>query len=219
MTATVLTPPSSTAWDLLSLRSAVGPIVSDAVGESATDRLVVDAGDCPHPDAFLAAVVARLMVLERLDVAVAYVVGSPTRATRVYRLPVGAAARDLAHNGTPAPFPLIRDDAASVLVGRARHVGADGGPLLGEGYVDDTRLFDGEVAAVEIEPLGADGDLRGRVARRGWALPHRWRSGRAVQTGGPAVFVEREGVLTPRATGRSTFYPHHVPWRLVALTS
>lgn len=212
MTAVVLPPPESAAWDLLSLRGAVTPIVDEALGAPGADRLIVDA-QCDEPDAFLAAVLARLMVRERLDVEVAFVAPAPTRATRIHRLPVGGAARRLAETGTAAELPLIRDDAASVLVGRARHVGADGGPLVGESYLDNTRLFDGTVAAVEIEPLGVLPGLRGRVARRG--VPRRWTSGRAVQTGGPEVFVEREGILTPRAVPRSTFYPHHIPWRLV----
>ncbi len=210
MTTAVLTPPGLTDWDLFSLRPAVKPIVDAALADSGTSRLVVD-GDCAEPDSFLAAVLARLMVLERLDVEVAYVAGAPTRATRIHRLPTGAAARELAGAGTARERPLIRDDAASVLVGRARHVGADGGELTGEGYLDDLRLFDGTVAGVEIEPFGAG--LRGRVVRRG--LPRRWVTGRAVQTGGPAVFVEREGILTERAVPRSTFYPHHIGWRLV----
>lgn len=211
-------PPEMTGWDLLSLRSSVKPIVDEGLGTPGTGRLIVDAVGCREPDAFLGAVIARLMVLERLDVEVAYVAGAPTPATRIYRLPTGRTARELAASGAAQEFPLIRDDAAAVLVGRARHVGADGGPLHGEGYLDDIRLFDGVVAAVEIEPLGSAGDLRGRVVRRGLAgrFPSRWRSGRAVQTGGPAVFVEREGVLTPRATPRSTFYPHHIPWLLVS---
>ena len=202
-----------TAWDLLSLRSAIKPIVDDALGASPPQRLIIDASGCTEPDSFLAAVVARLMALERLDVEIAYVAPSPTHATRIYRLPSGRPARQLAEAGSARECPLIRDDAASVLVGRARHVGADGGPLHGESYLDNTRLFDGEVAAVEIEPAGPEGGLRGGVARRG--LPRRWLGGRAVQTGGPAVFVEREGVLTRRPSPRSTFYPHHLPWRLV----
>ncbi|MFT3901197.1 MAG: hypothetical protein QM728_13270 [Gordonia sp. (in: high G+C Gram-positive bacteria)] len=215
MPAAVLTPPAISDWSLLPLRSAVKSLVDEALAGGAV-RLVVD-GDCGHPDAFLGAVVARLMVAERLDVEIAYVPPRPTRATRVHGLPGGAAARALAEAGTAREFPLIRDDAASVVVGRARHVGADGGPLRGEGYLDDVRLFDGEAIAVEIEPLASAPGLRGRVARR--VLPTRWTPGRAVQTGGPEVFVEREGVLTPRPVPRSTFYPHHIPWRLVVPTS
>ncbi|MFT4199702.1 hypothetical protein [Gordonia sp. (in: high G+C Gram-positive bacteria)] len=216
MTAAVLTPPDLADWSLLSLRAAVKPVVDDALADTGIDRLIVQA-EGPRADAFLGAVVARLMTLERLDVEVAYVTDGPTVATGVYRLPTGPAAAELARTGLAREFPLIRDDAASVLVGRARHVGADGGPLSGECYLDDLRLFDGEVAAVEIEPLPHLPGLRGRVPRR--VIGRRWTSGRAVQTGGPAVFVEREGVLTPRAAPRSTFYPHHVPWRLVVPTT
>ncbi|NNG98301.1 hypothetical protein HLA97_13725 [Gordonia araii NBRC 100433] len=208
-----MTSPELTDWTLLEVRSAVKPLVDDAL--AGATRLTVDSRDCREPDTFLAAVLARLMVLERLEVEVAYVAERATPATRIHRLPVGAAACDLARTGQARERTLIRDDAASVLVGRARHVGADGGRLLGESYLDDHRLFDGEVRAVEIEPHGQG--VRARVARSG--LARRWIAGRAVQTGGPAVFVEREGVLTPRAVPRSTFYPHHLPWLLVRPTS
>lgn len=210
MTAAVLTPPETDDWTLLGLRSAVKPIVDEAVA-GGSSRLVVDARACAHPDAFLGAVLARLMAVERLDVEIAYVAAAPTAATRRLSLPIGAAALALAESGRADELPLIRDDAASVLVGRARHVGEGGGKLIGEGYLDSQRLFDGEVAAVEIEPSG-DG-VRARVSRRG--VPRRWIVGRAAQTGGPAVFVEREGILTPRPTPRSTFYPHHIGWLLV----
>ena len=98
------------------------------------------------------------------------------------------------------------------LVLGARHLGAEGARLHGEAYVDSDRLFDGEVDAVEIEPVREMPGVRGRVARR---LPGGWKVGRAVQTGGTNLVVEREGVLTDRPVKRSTFYRHHVEWKLV----
>jgi hypothetical protein len=36
-----------------------------------------------------------------------------------------------------------------------------------------------------------------------------------VQTGGIDLVVEREGALTPRVVKRSTYYRHHLDWKLV----
>nr|WP_228461200.1 hypothetical protein [Gordonia spumicola] len=165
-----------------------------------------------EPDVFLSQVVAALMKTERLDVEIAYVAPHSTPATKAYRLKHGAGALAVAESGVARALPLIRDDAATVLVGRARHLGSGGDKLHGETYVDSERLFDGEVAAIEIEPTVDEPGVRGRVAR--W-IPGGWRSGRAVQTGGTNVTVEREGVLTDRVVKRSTFYRHHVDWKLV----
>lgn len=184
-----------------------------ALADSSTTRLVVaPPDDYPDPDAFFASVVGIAMRHERLDVEFAYVAPRATPATRAYGLPHGEAASRLAQSGAAQELPLIRDDAASVLVGRARHRGADA-KLHGETYVDSVRLFDGEVRGVVIEPLTAAPGVRARLDRR--LRPGGWLTGRAVQTGGTNLVVEREGVLNPRPVKRSTFYRHHLDWKLV----
>lgn len=188
--------------------------IGHLLDDDATRRVVVAVDDAAaHPDAFLAAVIAALMVAERLDVEVAYAPANPSAATRVYGLPHGAAAERLATEGIATSFPLIRDDAATVLVGSARHLGADGAQLHGETYVDNDRLFRGEVRGVLIEPTRAEPGLRARVERR--LRPGRWHHGRAAQTGGSNLLVEREGIVTRRVVKRSTFYRHHVDLKLV----
>jgi len=202
-------PPGSEAAALARRLSAV-------LDDPAITRIVVapppkrESGE--NPDAFFGAVVGVLMRHERLDVEVAYAAPEATAATSVYGLPHGEAARALAEHGAAQALPLIRDDAATVLVGRARHRGADGEALVGETYVDSERLFEGRTRAVQIEPLTVEPGVRGRVQRR---LPGGWLTGRAVQTGGANLVVEREGVLTPRTVKRSTFYRHHLDWKLV----
>ena len=194
----------------------VGAIVTDAVADPTITRLIVappaESTSGVAPDRFFSQVAAALMKIDRLDVEVAYVAPHRTAATRAYGLKHGARAMALAESGVAETLPLIRDDAATVLVGLARHVGADGAKLHGETYVDSDRLFDGDVGAVEIEPTVQEPGVRGRIARR---LPGGWKRGRAVQTGGTNLMVEREGELTERVVKRSTFYRHHIDWKLV----
>ncbi|GAA3954837.1 hypothetical protein [Gordonia caeni] len=193
--------------------AALSRAVTAALADPAITRLIVvpPAGGA-HPDVALSNVAGVLMRHERLDVEIAYVAPVATPATRAYGLPHGAAARDLADHGAAQEIPLIRDDAATVLVGSARHLGTDGAKLHGETYVDSERLMDGDVRGVLIEPLTEAPGVRARVQR---LRPGGWLSGRAVQTGGTNLVVEREGVLTPRVVKRSTFYRHHIDWRLV----
>lgn len=192
-------------------RKAVRRVVDAALADR-PDRLIVEPGDSAYPDVLLAEVVATLMIAERLDVEIAYAPTSATAATTRYGLPHGPAALDLARHGDARELPLIRDDAATVLVGTARHLGADA-KLHGESYVDDSRLFAGSVRGIRIEPTREAPGLRARVERR--LRSGRWHIGRAAQTGGTNLVVEREGVVTERIVKRSTFYRHHVDWKLV----
>lgn len=161
-------------------------------------------------DADLAAVLTRLLRAERLDVEVAYVPARRTPATRAYRVPAGRRAARRALGGSARRVTLIRDEAGSVIVGRAHWLPPDGARVVhGEAVVDDTRLFDGEVAAVRIEPTLAMPGLRASV-RRG-----RWVPGRAAQLGSTGVTVVRDGVAAPRASRRSTFYRNVEGWLLV----
>ncbi|GAB91123.1 hypothetical protein [Gordonia rhizosphera] len=200
---------SESTADKRAVRAAVAAPLTDPE----VSRLIVFPSAVEGADAFFAQVMAVLMAMDRLDVEVAYCAPAPTRATRIYRLPHGAAARRLAEEGHARDLPLIRDDAGTVLVGRARHRGADDAKLHGETYVDNDRLFNGEVRGVEIEPLPEPPGLRARLERP--LIAPRWHLGRAAQTGGTNIVVEREGVLTPRVVKRSTFYRHHVDMKLV----
>jgi hypothetical protein len=108
---------------------------------------------------------------------------------------------------------LIRDEAGSVIVGRARWLPPDDRPAIhGEAVVDDTTLFDGEAAAVRIEPTLAMPGLRVSIQQGPW---RRWIAGRAAQLGSTGVTVVRDGVAAPRAARRSTFYRHVEGWLLV----
>lgn len=189
------------------------PIISALTAtltDPAVGRLVLVAGP-EQPDAFCAAVIGRLMLLERLDVEVALVLPFSTPASVVYGLPSGKAAAALAVRGTATEVPLIRDDMAIVLLGRARQRGADG-EFDGESYVDSTLLVRGKAKAVVIEPVAEMPGVRARLDKRFRA---RWHVGRAAQTGAPALIVERDGIIAPRPTKRSTFYRHQQNWHLV----
>ena len=157
---------------------------------------------------------SRLLRAERLDIEVAYVPHRRTAATRVYRLPAGRLAARRIRNGSARRAPLIRDETGSVIVGRAQWLPADAQRLLhGEAVVDDTVLFDGDVAGVCIEPTSSLPGLRARV--HGVGLRRRWITGRAVQLGSTGVAVIRDGVPAPRAARRSTFYRNVEGWLLV----
>jgi hypothetical protein len=184
--------------------SDAGPGVIDAAIGGRRRLVIVGA------DADLAATLTRLLRAQRLDVEVAYVPGRRTRATRVYRLPAGHRAARRARHGSARRVTLIRDDTGSVIVGRARWLPEDGGRSLhGEAVVDDTVLFDGDVAGVCIEPTQGVPGLRARI--RGG----RWVAGRAAQLGSVGVRVERDGVFASRAARRSTFYRHVEGWLAV----
>jgi hypothetical protein len=164
-------------------------------------------------DADLAAVLARLLRADRLDVEVAYVPPRRTRATRVYRIPAGRRAARRARRGSARRVTLIRDETGSVIVGRARWLPPDDRPVIhGEAVVDDTTLFDGEVAAVRIEPTLAMPGLRASIQKGPW---RRWVAGRAAQLGSTGVTVVRDGVPAPRTARRSTFYRNVEGWLLV----
>jgi hypothetical protein len=164
-------------------------------------------------DADLAAVLARLLRAERLDIEVAYVPRRRTAATRVYRLPAGRRAARRSKSGSARRASLIRDETGSVIVGQADWLpdpSSSDRLLHGEAIVDDNPLFDGDVAGVCIEPTSAPPGLRARVHGR-----RRWITGRAVQLGSTGVVVVRDGLSAPRSARRSTFYRHIEGWLLV----
>jgi hypothetical protein len=191
----------------LPVHRAEGPAEIDAAIRRCRRLVVVGA------DADLAAVLTRLLHSERLDIEVAYVPGRRTGATRVYRVPAAGRAARRARRGSARRVPLIRDETGSALVGRAGWLPADHLRVIhGEAVVDDTTLFDGEVAAVCIEPTLAMPGLRARVRDGRW---RRWVAGRAAQLGSTGITVVRDGVPAPRTARRSTFYRNVEGWLLV----
>ncbi|MCA2265894.1 peptidase M50 [Mycobacterium marseillense] len=190
---------------LRSHRVAGEPDLDAAIGPYR--RLVVVGAD-----ADLAAVLTRLLRAERLDIEVAYVPPRRTRAARIYRLPAGRRAARRAVRGSAQRVTLIRDETGSVIVGRAAWVPTkDERVIHGEAVVDDTTLFDGDAAAVFIEPTLAMPGLRASLKGR-WRP---WVTGRAAQLGSTGAVVLRDGVQAPRPGRRSAFYRNIEGWLLV----
>ena len=147
-------------------------------------------------EADLAAVLSGLMRKNLLDIEVAHV-SSWLSARRAVS---GAARRT----------PLIRDDTGTALVGAALWLPPAGQAVIhGEAVVDDTVLFDGEVAGVRIEPSAQMPGLRATVVR---GRRRHWITGRAVQLGTTGACVVRDGVAGDREVRRSTFYRHTTGW-------
>jgi len=164
-------------------------------------------------DADLAAVLTRLLRADQLDIEVAYAPPRHTLATRIYRLRAGRRAARRARRGSARRVALIRDETGSVIVGRASWLPADDRELIhGEAVVDDTTLFDGDVAAVRIEPTLAMPGLKASVHN---GIRRRWVAGRAAQLGSTGVTVVRDGIPAPHAARRSTFYRNVEGWLLV----
>lgn len=178
----------------------------------------LDAADSPRlvvvgDDGALAATVTRLMRGERLHVEAAYVAASRTPVTRLHGLPVGERAARLAVDGAASALPLIRDDSGTALVGEATITGPDGGPLVGEAYADSERVFSGEIPHLTVTPTVELPGVRASAGRR--LLRTRWLPARAVQLGAVGAVVTRDGVTTPRALKRCSFYRDTREWLLV----
>jgi hypothetical protein len=194
----------------------------DAAGDHAGGSQALDAAIAEvrrivvvGADADLATVLTRLLRTGRLDVEVGYAPRRRTAATRVYRVPAGRRAARRARRGSALRVPLIRDETGSAIVGAAYWRPPNDASLLhGEAVVDDTALFDGDVAGVRIEPTAALPGLRARVSGR-LGFSGRWVPGRAAQLGTTGVAVIRDGIPAPRAARRSTFYRNTEGWLLV----
>ncbi len=176
----------------LTVQQVYGPDDIDAAVGCCRRLIVVGS------DADLAVVLTRLLRADRLDVEVGHATG--WREAR------------RARRGTAQRIPLIRDETGHVITGAAEWRGEDGAALRGEAVVDDTQVFDGEVAGVRIEPTRAMPGLRATVIGQG---RRRWVTGRAVQLGTTGARVVRDGVLAPQTVRRSTFYRHTEGWLLV----
>jgi hypothetical protein len=164
-------------------------------------------------DADLAAVLTRLLRTEKLDVEIGFVSPRRSPATRVYGLAAGWRAARRARRGSARRVPLIRDETGSAIVGTAEWRSARDTSLLhGEAVVDDTVLFDGDVAGVRVEPTLAMPGLRARVLG---GHRRRWVAGRAAQLGSTGAGLARDGVPAIRPVRRSTFYRDTEGWLLV----
>jgi hypothetical protein len=150
----------------------------------------------------LGTVLTRLLRADRLDVEVGHV-RKPWHARRAR---TGAAMR----------VPLIRDETGTVITGAAYWLPPDetARTISGEGVVDDTVLFDGEVTGVRVEPTSDMPGLRASVLTSRMR-PRRWVTGRAAQLGTTGALVVRDGVPTARPVRRSTFYRHTQGWLAV----
>jgi hypothetical protein len=147
-----------------------------------------------HTD--LAATLTLLLREDRLDVEVGFVTSRWGSARQ---------ARD----AVAQRVPLIRDETGTVIVRLARWLPDGAETIIGEVIVDDSVLFDGTSAGIEIEPLNTAPGLRARPIGGG---PRRWVAGRAAQLGSTGALVERDGVAAPRAVRRSTFYRNVQGW-------
>jgi hypothetical protein len=164
-------------------------------------------------DADLAAVLTALLRAETLDVEIGFVSAHRSAATRVYRLAAGRRGANRALWGIAQRVPLVRDDTGQAIAGAAMWRGADG-LLHGEAVIDDTTLFDGDVAWVRVEPMVTVPGVRAAVvSARGYT--GRWVTGRAAQLGTTGAVVSRDGVRSEHPVKRSTFYRHTKGWLLV----
>ncbi|MDT5104719.1 MAG: hypothetical protein QOI25_2232 [Mycobacterium sp.] len=150
----------------------------------------------------LGVVLTRLLRADRLDVEV----GLVNRPWQARRARIAGARR----------LPLIRDETGTVVAGAAYWLPPDEAArtIAGEGVVDDTVLFDGEVTGVRVEPTADPPGLRASVLT-GRMRPRRWVTGRAAQLGTTGALVVRDGVAAPRPVRRSTFYRHTQGWLAV----
>jgi hypothetical protein len=207
-------------------RADVDPLLTGSV------RRIVVAGT----DADLAAVLVRLLRRDRLDVEVAYVpVDRRSVAARLWGLPHGAAAADLARAGVAHPAPLVRDDGGGVLVGRG-----EVGPVRGEAYCDGQLVLRGSARRLVVTPWTGATPAAGGIAAPtppGMAVrAGRWGTlpdgrerpvpptaragrgagvGRAVQIGCLPASVVHDGVPHPRPVTRWAWYRHVADWLLV----
>lgn len=178
-------------------------------------------------DAFLAAVLTVLLRLDRLDVGVIpwyrrATLGSNIHGikplARVEKSLITAKVKQASLVSSFQSIPLVRDEFAYALVGEARILPAittDKAIVRGESYVDEKRLFRGNMPQIIIRPLGAAPGLKAAVAKRFFK---KWLTGRAIQTGAEKLSLLRDEIYDPHIRPKSAFYVHNKPWRLGRLT-
>ena len=170
-------------------RADVDPLLAGPV------RRLVVAGT----DADLAAVLVRLLRRDRLDVELAYVPADRrSAAARLWGLPHGPAAVELARTGVAQPAPLVRDDSGGVLVGRGEVRGATGS-VHGEAYCDGLLVLRGSARRLVVTPWADAAPSSGGIAEP--TPPGRRRAGEPV--GRPPRRPRAPGAAgRPRGPGR-----------------
>ena len=184
-------------------------------GKADVDRLL---GESDHfivagTDADLAAVVLRLLRKEQLSgVSVGFVPSSPDSAVAsIWRLPTQPLrALALALRGEVDPVPLIRDDAGGVLVGRGTI-----GTVRGVAYCDEQVALRGPARAIEVEPDTGGPGLAVKVVKGAFFKRPVDFSARAFQLGCLPTRPVSDGVASPRAVSKWTWYRHTEDLRLV----
>lgn len=187
------------------------------------DEAFVTLDNVAHPrliilgdDRALAAALTRLMRTERLHIELAFVPDPGSAAAKAYNLESGSTAAKIALFGIAEPTPLIRDDSGHAIVGSVTARGPDGGAIVGEAYVDNTRLFTDSATGIEVAPTPEAPGLKARLLRRRkLGLPRKWVNGRAAQIGAEAVVLTRDGAANPSPRTRASIYRHHEDWLLV----
>ncbi len=162
----------------------------------------------------LAAVLVRLLRTERLGVPVAFLPAGGSEAARVWGLPDGRAALDVARTGVAGPAPLLRDDRGGVVAG-AHVVGAFHGVV----YCDEHEVLRGVGAGLVVRPepeVGVTVSVTGprRLAGLRPGAEHRGR-GRAATIGCRPAALHRDGVPDDRLLERRSWYRHTADWTLV----
>jgi hypothetical protein len=191
-------------------------------------------------DADLAAVLVRLVRRDRLDVELAYLPADRgSVAARIWGLPHGAAAVELAREGVARPAPLVRDDSGGVLVGSGEVRGGTAA-VHGEVYCDGELVLRGSARRLVVTPWPdaerATGSLDEPTPPAVAVRASRWGTlpdgrhdpvppsartgqggavGRAVQVGCLPATVLYDGVEHPRPITRWAWYRHVSDWLLV----
>lgn len=161
------------------------------------------------PDDLLAAVIARLMASERLDVEVAYVPTENSHASSIY--PPGDPLTGTPRAVPPDPRrPRVRPGGQGQDHGSRRRA-ADRRDLRRLGQAVH-RAGEGRDRGA-LRRGGRDGRVRARLAK---GVRRRWLSGRAAQTGGLELVVTRDGRTDPSVVTRATFYRNTDDWLLIS---
>ncbi|GAA3007918.1 hypothetical protein [Actinokineospora diospyrosa] len=157
-------------------------------------------------DADLAAVVLRVMRLDRLATTPIGFVPTDPRASAIpalWGLPRDQAAQvNTALAGEIDPFPLIRDDSGGVLVGQATI-----DQPQGVAYCDDTVALRGRAKRIDVtpDPDGGPG-LVVRVTTGLFGKKVTTLTSRAFQIGCVRTLLTRDGV--PKDVAKWTWYRH-----------
>src|SRR3954454_5186463 len=157
-------------------------------------------------DADLAAVLVRLLRRDGLDVELSYIPADRrSAAARIWGLPHGAAAVELAREGAARPAPLVRDDGGGVLGGRGE-VRGPAGPMHGEVYCDGALALRGATRRLVVTPWPDAEPTPGGDARPpppGAACPREPVGCSSRRPPRPGAAVRRRGPGKRRRPGRT----------------